>query len=154
MGMKVYTNISDKYENIEIIINAPERSNEVIKLENKLVSEISSSISEIIGAQDNDIFIININDIIMFYSEEKNNYCKTVNGVYKIREKLYYLEEKLSKKDFIRISNSEIININYVKCFNTGVIGSILIKFKDNTETYVSRRKVSEVMRFLKERRN
>jgi len=154
MGIKVYTNISNEYKDIEIVINAQERTDEVIKLENKLINEASNNITELIGTQENNIFIIKVKDVIKFYSEEKNNYCNTKDGTFKIKEKLYYLEDKLSNKDFIRISNSEIININYVKCFNTGVIGSILIKFKDDSETYVSRRKVSDVMRFLKERRN
>ena len=36
---------------------------------------------------------------------EKNDFCKTRDGIYKIKEKLYYLEEVLPSKDFIRISN-------------------------------------------------
>lgn len=79
-----------------------------------------------------------------------NNHC--YNGVYKIKEKLYYLEEVLPSKDFIRISNSAIININHVKCFNTSIIGKIIVKFKDGSKESVSKRRTSEIMRFLKNR--
>lgn len=104
--------------------------------------------------QGNDIFIINGLDIIMFYSEEKNNFCKTKDGIYKIKEKMYYIEEMLPKDKFIRISNSTIANIDHIKCFNTSIIGKILVKFKDGSEETVSRRRASDIMKFLKERRD
>lgn len=53
--------------------------------------------------QDNDIFIINVSDIILFFGEEKNNFCKTKDSIYKIKERLYYLEEVLPTKEFVRI---------------------------------------------------
>ena len=51
------------------------------------------------------------------------------------------------------LSNSAIININHVKCFNTSIVGKIKVKFKDGTEEDVSKRRTTEIMRFLKERR-
>lgn len=153
MDIKVRTNISKEFQNIEICINAPEKTTEVQLLENELLAKSTKAIQQIIAIQNNDIFIINVSDIILFFSEEKNNFCKTKDGTYKIKEKLYYLEEILSTKDFIRISNSAIININHVKCFNTSIIGKIIVKFKDGTEEIVSKRRTSEIMRFLKDRR-
>lgn len=154
MDIKVRTNISNEYKDIEICINAPERNEDVIMLEKELLNKSSKSIEQIIAMQDNDIFIINVSEVMLFFSEDKNNFCKTKDGVYKIKEKLYYLEEKLSTKDFVRISNSVIININHVKCFNTSIIGKIIVKFKDGTEENVSKRKTSEIMSFLKNRRD
>ena len=154
MEIKVRTNISNEFQDIEVCINAPERNEEVQRLENELLSKQNRVIKNIMGIQNNDIFIINISDVIVFFSEEKNNFCKTKDGVYKIKEKLYYLEEVLPEKYFIRISNSAIININHVKCFNTSLIGKIIVKFKDGSEEIVSKRKTSEIMKFLKTRRD
>lgn len=154
MDIKVHTNISSNYQNIEIYINAPERNETVQRLENELLSKSSNLIEQIIGMHGNDIFIINVLDIIMFYSEDKNNFCKTKDGIYRIKEKMYYLEEMLPKNKFIRISNSAIANIDHVKCFNTSIIGKILVKFKDGSEENVSRRRTAEIMKFLKERRD
>lgn len=152
MNIKVRTNISDKYDDIEIVINSPVKDEQVQRLENKLLSETTKTIQKIIGMQGNDIFVISVLDIIVFYSEEKNNFCKTKDGVYKIKEKLYYLEEMLPKNEFIRISNSAIININNVKCFNTSIVGKMIVKFEDGSEEAVSRRRTSEIMKFLNER--
>ena len=153
MGFKVRTNISEKYEEIEIIINAPKRTEEVQKIEEKLIEKDSAIIKQIIGYQGNDIFVIKTEDIILFYSEEKNNYCKTKEGIYMVKEKMYYLDDILDKNKFIRISNSAIVNIDKIKCFNTSIIGRIVVKFYDNTEVNVSRRRTTEIMKFLKERR-
>ena len=153
MGFKVRTNISEKYEEIEIIINAPKRTEEVQKIEKKLIGKEAAIIKQIIGYQGNDIFVIKTEDIILVYSEEKNNYCKTKDGIYMVKEKMYYLDDMLDKNKFIRISNSAIINIDKIKCFNTSIIGRIVVKFYDNTEVNVSRRRTTEIMKFLKERR-
>ena len=153
MGFKVRTNISEKYEEIEIIINAPKRTEEVQKIEKKLIGKEAAIIKQIIGYQGNDIFVIKTEDIILVYSEEKNNYCKTKDGIYMVKEKMYYLDDMLDKNKFIRISNSAIVNIDKIKCFNTSIIGRIVVKFYDNTEVNVSRRRTTEIMKFLKERR-
>ncbi len=153
MGFKVRTNISEKYEEIEIIINAQKRTEEVQKIEEKLIENDSKIIKQIIGYQGNDIFVIKTEDIILFYSEEKNNYCKTKEGIYMVKEKMYYLDDMLDKNKFIRISNSAIVNIDKIKCFNTSIVGKIVVKFYDNTEVNVSRRRTTEIMKFLKERR-
>ena len=152
MNIKVITNISKELNDIEVVINTPELTEEVQAIENDIISRASKSIKKIVGMQGNDIFIINILDIMMIYSEEKNNYCKTKDGIFKIKEKMYYLEEILPKNDFIRIANSKIININSVKCFNTSIIGKIVVKFKDNSEEDVAKRRTSDIMKFLKER--
>ena len=141
MNIKVRTNISSEFQDIEICINAPERNEIVQTLENELLSKSLKSIQQIVAMQDNDIFIINVSDIILFFGEEKNNFCKTKDGIYKIKERLYYLEEVLPTKEFVRISNSAIININHVKCFNTSIVGKIKVKFKDGTEEDVSKRR-------------
>ena len=152
MNIKVRTNISSEYENIEVSINAPEKNEQVIQIENELLKYNSREIEKIIGSQNNNIFILDVSKILKFYSEEKNNYCLTKDGIFKIKEKLYFLEDNLPKKDFIRISNYAIVNINHVKCFDTSLIGNIVIIFNNGNKEYVSRRRASDVMRFLKER--
>lgn len=153
MEINVRTNISKEFNNIEIKINASEKTEQVIEIENALLNLNSGSINEIIGMQENSIYILNVSDIIEFYSDEKKNYCKTADGDFVIKEKLYFLEDNLPKDKFIRISNSVIVNIQKVKCFDTSILGSIIIIFKDNTQEYVSKRRVSSVMKFLKDRR-
>ena len=153
MKINLKTNISkDHGDDIEVIVNASEYTKDVEDLI-KLINTVNKSkISTILGKNENEVSILDISDIMYFYSEEQNNYCKTQKGTFKINEKLYELEEKLPKANSVTISNSSIINIKYVQCFDVGIVGSILVKFVDNSTQYVSRRRVSQVMKFLKER--
>ena len=93
---------------------------------------------------------INIEDIMYFYSDGNYNFCKTKDKEYRVKSKLYEIE-KMSR-DFLRISKSCIINIKQVKSFDIGENRNIIVKFYDNSEQYVSRRKIKEVMNYLDER--
>lgn len=152
MDIKVRTNISNEFDSIEVIVNAPKLNNDVQDIVNNLLNT-SNEITEVSAIRDNEIFIIKISDIIMFYSEDKDILCKTNEGIFKVKEKLYQLEDNLPQNSFIRISNSAIINVDHVKCFDVSILGQIIVKFKNNTYEYVSKRRVSEVMKFLKNRR-
>lgn len=150
MDINVATNISKELKNIEIIIKAPEMTEEIRTIINRIM-EISNTTKQIIGIKDNRIYLLTTDEIMCFYSEDKNNYCKTQNDTFKVKEKLYELEEKLAKGNYVRISNSCIVNLKYVDSFDTSIIGTIEVIFRDGTKEYVSRRRVKDVMKKIKE---
>lgn len=90
-------------------------------------------------------------DIVMFYSDKKNNYCVVKDKRYRVKSRLYELEK--INIDFIRISKNCIVNINHVKKFDMSETGKIVVKLDDNTEQNVSRRRTSEIMEYLESRR-
>lgn len=94
---------------------------------------------------------IEYKDIIMFYSDKKYNYCKTRNKTYRVKSKLYELEQ--INLDFIRISKSCIINIKHVEKFDISETGKIVVKLDNSTEAIVSRRKTPDIMKYLEDRR-
>lgn len=149
MNPRIITNISEEFNNITIQINAPKRTEELDILEKELIT-YKKTIRKIVGKQNNSFFILEIDDVISFFSREKNNYCKTKEGEFRIKEQLYYLEEVLPSKNFIRISNSAIINVKYVRCFNTNTIGKIIVELKDGSTENVSQRKNKDILKFLK----
>ena len=154
MNINVTTNISkDHGEDIEVIINTSKITKELEDLINLINETSKGEINTILGKDDNKISVINVDEIMYIYSENQCNFCKTEKGTFKISERLYDLESKLPRDKFIRISNSAIINIKYVDCFDVGMVGTILVKFIDKSTEYVSRRRVKDVMKFLKERR-
>lgn len=154
MNINVTTNISkDHGEDIEVIINTSKITKELEDLINLINETSKGEINTILGKDDNKISVINVDEIMYIYSENQCNFCKTEKGTFKISERLYDLESKLPRDKFIRISNSTIINIKYVDCFDVGIVGTILVKFIDKSTEYVSRRRVKDVMKFLKERR-
>lgn len=153
MEVKINTNISNQFNEVSITINAPELSEEIQNFI-KYISNINNVPNNILASKDNKIYIIDLKKAVCFYSKEKSNYIRTIEGKYKIKYKLYELEEILNKKDFIRISNSCIININQVECFDTSILGTVIVKLKDKTQESVSKRNVSQIMKLLKERGN
>ena len=90
-------------------------------------------------------------DIVMFYSDKKNNYCVVKDKRYRVKGRLYELEK--INIDFIRISKNCIVNIKHVKKFDMSETGKIVVKLDDNTEQNVSRRRTSEIMKYLESRR-
>lgn len=152
MNIEVATNISKEYKNIKITLQAPELNKEVQNILNNLTT-ICEDKSIIVGNKDNEIFLLKMNDVIYFFSDEKYNYAKTKEGVFKVKDRLYELEEKYSKNKFIRISSAYIININKTKSFDVGQIGSIVAKMEDGKNILVSKRRIREVKEFLSGRR-
>lgn len=154
MNINVRTNISQDYgEDIEIVVNTSKFTKEVGEIIETIQQIANSEISSIIGKKGNEISVINLDEIICFYSREQSNCCKTSKGEFVIKQKLYELEEKLPKNEFIRISNSTIINIKYVECFDVSIIGNILVKFKDGSSEYVSKRRVSRSYEIFERKR-
>ncbi len=146
--------------NIEKIINHTLENNQIyLKIEMKSENENTEDFIQYIENFENKkVFVINnnelknikINDILYFYSDKKYNYCKTTKQEFKIKSKLYELEKM--NPDFLRISKSCIINLQNVKCFDLGETGKIIVKFYNNLEQPVSRRKIHDVMNYLEER--
>ncbi len=153
MDIKINTNISSEFEETSITINAPELSDEIQNLIQH-ISNINTIPNQIVANKNNKVYFINVEKVICFFSKDKYNYVRIKEGTYKIKYKLYELEEIFKQKDFIRISNSCIININQVECFDTSILGTVLVKLKDNTQETVSKRNVAQIMKLLKERGN
>lgn len=147
MEIKITTkeDLSLKDDEIHISIE----TNKVTQI-NKLIEYINLYSKKIKAYKNNEIIELNLNDVITFYSDKKNNYCRTGKEIYRIKYKLCEIENL--SNDFIRISKSTIVNINYIKCFDIGTTGSVIVKLNDGTNEFVSRRKIKDVMKYLDER--
>lgn len=132
---------------VEIIVNLENENTNIDKLI-QYIKEFEKT--KIVKTKDNERKIIEIKDILYFYSDKKYNYCKTSEGEFKIQSKLYELEKM--DIDFLRISKSCVINLEKVKYFDLGETGKIVVKFCDDSEQIVSRRKIRDVMDYLEER--
>ena len=102
MNIKINTNISSEYKETTITINAPKLSDEIRDFI-KYISDMDSISNQIVASNNNEIYFINLEKIICFFSKDKYNYARTVDGTYKIKYKLYELEKFLKQKNFIRI---------------------------------------------------
>ncbi|MCG7345479.1 LytTR family transcriptional regulator DNA-binding domain-containing protein [Sporosarcina sp. ACRSL] len=140
---------------IEVKIDAAYKEPKVIIITDKITDEVKSMMKRISENQKLTVFsegeaaIVGVDDIIRIYSESKKVYVQTNHDTYSIRMRLYELEEKLSSNQFIRISQSEIINRDYIVSMDINLAGTIGVLLKGNIKTFVSRRFVTKIKKQL-----
>lgn len=139
--------IDKNIEKEKIIIYAKQNSERITDIINKISMEDTN---KIIGYIDTEIFILQIDEIWSFYVEENKVFAKINNKIYKVRYRIYELEEMLQNTSFIRISNSEIVNIKFIESLDMGKSGTIIFKFRDGSTTYSSRRSINKIKKYLK----
>ncbi len=88
-------------------------------------------------------------DLIRLYAATGKVYAVTAQGEYSLRLRLYELEERLDPRRFVRISHSEIVNLDKVRCFDLNLAGTICVALADGSVTYVSRRYVAKIKKIL-----
>ena len=109
--MKVEINIDHSVKEIEVLITAQEQSGTVNALYGHIVDFDRKSLETLTAYKDDIAKIVYVTDIFRIYTGNQKVYIQTLQGEYAIRYRLYELEEALDKKQFLRISNSEIVNV-------------------------------------------
>lgn len=153
MKINIIERKDEKLKKDEIIIEIHSSQNQ--QNLNELISylkdyELMYNNKVVVMSNDYTLLEIKYQDIIAISSDKKSNYCRTKNGSYKIKSKLYEIEKM--DKNLIRISKSCIVNIKHINKFDISEIGKIIIKLDDNSEEIVSRRKTKSIMKYLEER--
>ena len=144
--MQLEVKIDSSYIEPKVIILTASMTEDV----NIILSELLNQTPQIIsGSKDNKIEVIEQADLIRIYASNGKVIAATRKGEYALRLRLYEIEERLPPHQFVRISNSEIINLKNVNSFDFSLSGTICVKLADGTATYVSRRYVSKLKKIL-----
>ena len=83
--------------------------------------------------------------VLRFYAEDKGVLCQTGKGTFTVRARLYELEEELAGTRFVRVSNSEIVNLDRVTALDLTLTGTIKMTLEGGTVCWVSRRYVKKI---------
>lgn len=147
--MRVGINIDRSVEEVEVLITAQEQNKTVDALYEHII-EFGKKTLETLTAYQGDIAkIVNVADIFRIYTGNQRVYIQTHQSEYAIRYRLYELEAVLDKKQFLRISNSEIVNVKKIRDIDLSITGRICVRFTDNSQTYVSRRYIPRIKKSL-----
>ena len=144
--MEIEIKINPEYKIPKVIVLTDKVTDEV----NAIVARLSEEVPQLIsGFRDNVLKILEQKEIIRVYSSDGKIIAVTDEGEFFLRQRLYEMEERLDSSRFVRISNSEIINLKKVKSFDMSFAGTICVSMSDSAVTYVSRRYVSKIKKIL-----
>lgn len=144
--MKYEIQIDDTYAEPKVVIFTASITEDV----NEVVKKLSDATQTVIsGFKDEKVEILEPSDLIRIYANAGKVIAVTSRGEYILKLRLYEMENLLNRNDFVRISNSEIVNLKKVKNFDLSLTGTILIKLSDGTTSYVSRRYVAAIKKIL-----
>lgn len=144
--MQIELNIDPSCAQPKIIIQAAALTDEV----NAIMQKLSEDVPQLItGTRDGKLEILEPAALIRVYAGAGKVFAVTKNGEYTLRLRLYELENRLNPHQFVRISNSEIINLKMVESLDLNLAGTICVRLKTGLTTYVSRRYLRKLKEIL-----
>lgn len=144
--MKIEVKLDKSCTETKVIIITEKMTDEVSALMKRLSQETPQ---EIIGFDGSIITLLEPSDIIRIYAAVGKVFAVTDKKEYVLHLRLYEAEEKLIGKGFVRISNSEIINIKKAKKFDLSTVGTICVSLSNGDISFVSRRYVTKIKKIL-----
>ena len=118
--MKIEFEIDKNTDETKVVIYAKQMNEEVKNIMNKL--ENNNNPESIMGLLDDMNYILDLKDIESFFTEDSKVFARKDSKKYRIKKRIYELEDFLSNTTFVRISNSEIVNFNKVDINGSGIV--------------------------------
>lgn len=144
--MQIEIEIDEKCREPKIIVVTDKMTDEV----NDLLKRLADVRPQVIaGFKDEIVELLEPSDIYRVFAVSGKVLAETARGEYALRLRLYEAEQRLDSRSFVRISNSDIINLKKVRSFDLSFAGTICITLSNGTVTYVSRRSVARIKQVL-----
>lgn len=142
---------------VEIKIDQNCKEPKIVVITDKITDEINQLVKQIsderplaiAGFKGDVVQILEPIHIYRIFSSNGKVFAQTDQGEYNLRLRLYEVQQRLDNHSFIRISNSEIINLKKVKSFDLSFTGTICVSLSNETVSYVSRRYMSKIKHVL-----
>lgn len=145
--MKVSIEIDQKFEETKVRIECQSVDTPV----QNLLNFIKGLDTEFLVGKDGEMqHIMKPDEIHYCHTEKDGVIAVTANGSFKLKEKLYELEEILPAHKFIRLSKSVIANLHELSRFEASFNGTLCVYFKSGAKEYVSRTYVTAIKEALK----
>ena len=132
--MDIEIKIDENCKIPKLVIYTDQVTDELMKIVNKLKS---ADEEKLIGFKDDEAFLLDFSKIESIYTENKKIYARSCNSAYQIKKRIFELEESLIDLNFVRISNSEIVNFKKVLSIDFKLTGTIMLKLESGNNTFV-----------------
>ena len=144
--MEVELKLDPGRQEPKIVILAGEETEEL----RRLVQELAGlTMGPIPVWKEERMELVQQGEFLRFYADGRGVSAQTTKEVYSVRLRLYELEERLDPRQFVRISNSEIVNLKRVTAVDLSLAGTIRMTLDGSVAAYVSRRYVKKIKETL-----
>ena len=116
----------------------------------EIVAFVKSRQGQLTGIADERQYEISITDIFYIESVDNKAFIYTKSKVYETRQKLYELEEMLSKKHFLRVSKSTLLNLMKVSAIKPALNSRFTAVLQSGEQVVITRKYVPELKKALK----
>lgn len=144
--MKIDIDIDKKYKEIQVILKSPHMDEETLEILEKLKTRKTKYI---LGKKDKKIYILDINEVYIFYSENQKVFVETNECKYEVEERLYEIEENLKSTSFVRVSKFAVVNMKKVRNIDMHFNGNLTMNLINNKKENISRRYISKIKDYL-----
>ncbi|MCR5591313.1 MAG: LytTR family transcriptional regulator [Lachnospiraceae bacterium] len=141
--------IDENFDEPKVTILTKEKTKQVENIVYAIENVTENDFPIIPATGDEGIEFISQRDIVRVFTEGRKVQLQTAEGIYTVRKTLTGIEDDLNPSRFIRISQSEIINIYKVKRFDINIAGTIGVEFEDGTKSWASRSCVKAIKQKL-----
>lgn len=137
--MKFKIEVDEKILEDEIIIRCRTIDEGINEIQAYISKFISNDLKMIFYRNETEYYI-SIQEILFFESSEDRIVAHTFDESFIVKFKLYELENLLPL-NFIRVSKSTIVNLNYIFSVEKNITSSSVVEFKNShKKVYVSRK--------------
>ncbi|MGA9290138.1 MAG: LytTR family DNA-binding domain-containing protein [Anaerobacillus sp.] len=145
--MKILLDVDEKHQETSVTIHCREMDDSIKEILNYFNAHKTEFI---VGRKGDQQHILKPNHVHYFHSEGDQVMATTSEGVFKVKEKLYELEETLPHNTFIRLSKSVIANLYEISHFEPSFNGTLAVHFQSGRKEYASRHYVRKMREILK----
>ncbi len=144
--MQIEIKLDDSFREPKVLICAAAVTEEVQDILDRLSEQTPRIIT---GLREEKLEVLEPEKLIRIYASGGKVLAVTEQGEYILRQRLYELEKQLDGRKFVRISNSEMINLSQVRTFDLSFTGTVCVRLSNGDVTYVSRRCVPKIKKIL-----
>ena len=143
--MKVSVDISPEYKEPYAVIYTDQMTDEL----RRMIEILGANETPITALQnEEDLVVLQPKEIFMVRVENGDTVIYSEKNRYRSRKRLYELGQQLGKQ-FMQISKTTLINLSYMDCIEPGFSGTLLLKLKNGSKDYVSRKYLPDFKKYL-----
>ena len=143
--MKVEIRITEDIPEPYVVIHTNEITQEITRI----AAAVKNAAGRVLAARENDsIIALKPEEIFMVRIDNGKTSVYGKTKIYTCPRRLYEIEELLGN-EFLQISKSTLINLNYLKSVEPAFNGMMLVNLKNGCRDYVSRKYLPSLKKYL-----